>query len=64
MEKLDRSSYDAQIRDIRMCYDTISQNPSLSETRLGNIARARLETLLPGPGPNVPLIKALDDLVR
>ncbi len=67
MERLTPIQYEAQIRDISKQYDMIRENPSLSESRLGDMARARLSSLdsrVAPSGPNVPLVNGLEGLVR
>lgn len=66
-EELPDDLYEAQIRDIRRAYGMISVNPQLSQTWVGNEARARLDTLdsrVNPRGANMPLIHGLNRLVR
>lgn len=59
--------YQSQIRDAAALYDKVKENPALADTRLGDMARARLGTLdarVNPSGPNVPMLKSLDRLVR
>lgn len=64
---LDNDSYNAKIRDISKQYLFISENPSLSNSWIGNEARTNLECLdrsVNPTGPNVPLVRSLEKLVR
>lgn len=66
MEPLSQEDYEIQMRDVSRWYGIIRENPPLANTWIGREARARLDTLLPGEnpnGPNMPMIRALDDLL-
>lgn len=67
MDPLSQEDYQIQIREISRWYGYIREDPSLANTWIGCEARARLDTLSPGANPNgqnMPLIRALGDLVR
>lgn len=66
-EKLSKFDYNSTIRDLSKQYQFLNENPSLNNTSIGREASARLNTLdktVNPSGPNVPLTRSIEDLLK